>query len=83
MRLSSRVAKINPSETLAINAKANANALRAQGKDVIGYAAGPQEIVAAINKIQNQNTFNPTSISQQAAVEALYGDQGVVYKMLS
>jgi hypothetical protein len=68
------VAKINPSETLAINAT-KANALRAQGMDVMGYAAGPQEIMAAINKIQNQNTFNPTSISQKAAVEALYGEQ--------
>ena len=76
MRLSSRVAKINPSETLAITAKANA--LRAQGRDVIGFAAGPEEIVAAINKIQSQNTSNPTSISQKAAVEALSGDQGVV-----
>jgi hypothetical protein len=35
VRLSSRVAKINPSETLAITAKANA--LRAQGRDVIGF----------------------------------------------
>lgn len=38
MRLSSRVAKINPSETLAITAKANA--LKAQGRDVICFAAG-------------------------------------------
>jgi len=38
VRLSSMVAKINPSETLAINAKANA--LKAQGRDVIGFTAG-------------------------------------------
>ena len=38
MRLSARVAKIKPSETLAITAKANA--LRAQGRDVIGFGAG-------------------------------------------
>jgi aspartate aminotransferase len=49
----------------------------------IGYAAGPEEIVAAINKIQSQNTSNPTSISQKAAVEALSGDQSVVEKMVS
>jgi aspartate aminotransferase len=48
----------------------------------IGYAAGPEEIVAAINKIQSQNTSNPTSISQKAAVEALSGDQSVVEKMV-
>jgi aspartate aminotransferase len=49
----------------------------------IGYAAGPEEIVAAINKIQSQNTSNPTSISQKAALEALSGDQSGVDKMVS
>lgn len=48
----------------------------------IGYAAGPEDIVAAINKIQSQNTSNPTSISQKAAVEAFRGDQSVVDKMV-
>jgi aspartate aminotransferase len=49
----------------------------------IGYAAGPEEIVAAVNKIQSQNTSNPTSISQKAAYEAIYGDQSAVGKMVS
>lgn len=45
----------------------------------IGYAAGPEEIIAAITKYQSQNTSNPTSIAQKAAVEALNGPQdGVV-----
>jgi aspartate aminotransferase len=48
----------------------------------IGYAAGPEVIIAAINKIQSQNTSNPTSISQKAAVEALNGDQTVVTQMV-
>ena len=48
----------------------------------IGYAAGPEEIVAAINKIQSQNTSNPTSISQKAALEAISGDQSGVEKMV-
>jgi aspartate aminotransferase len=48
----------------------------------IGYAAGPEEIIAAINKIQSQNTSNPASISQKASVEALNGDQNVVTKMV-
>ncbi|MFZ3105197.1 MAG: pyridoxal phosphate-dependent aminotransferase, partial [Smithella sp.] len=43
----------------------------------IGYAAGPEEIVAAVNKIQSQNTSNPASIAQKAAVEALSGDQTI------
>ena len=49
----------------------------------IGYAAGPEQIIAAIIKIQSQNTSNPASISQKAAVEALKGNQDVVAKMAS
>jgi aspartate aminotransferase len=41
----------------------------------IGYAAGSEEIVSAITKYQSQNTSNPTSIAQKAAVEALNGPQ--------
>ena len=47
----------------------------------IGYAAGPEEIVAAVSKIQSQNTSNPASISQKAALEALDGDQSAVGMM--
>ncbi|MDD3250352.1 MAG: aminotransferase class I/II-fold pyridoxal phosphate-dependent enzyme, partial [Smithellaceae bacterium] len=47
----------------------------------IGYAAGPEEIIGAISKIQSQNTSNPTSISQKASVAALRGDQQVVSAM--
>jgi aspartate aminotransferase len=48
----------------------------------IGYAAGPESIIAAVSKIQSQNTSNPASISQKASVEALNGDQGVVGSMV-
>lgn len=48
----------------------------------IGYAAGPEDIVAAVTKIQSQNISNPTSISQKAAVEALMGSQDVVGEMV-
>jgi aspartate aminotransferase len=48
----------------------------------IGYAAGPEEIVSAVTKIQSQNTSNPPSISQKAALEALNGDQSAVDKMV-
>ena len=48
----------------------------------IGYAAGPEDIISAMTKIQSQNTSNPTSISQKAAVEALNGDQGVITEMV-
>ena len=48
----------------------------------IGYAAGPEEIVAAVTKLQSQNTSNPTSIAQKAAVEALNGSQDSVALMV-
>lgn len=48
----------------------------------IGYAAGPEEIVAAVTKLQSQNTSNPTSIAQKAAVEALNGNQDSVTLMV-
>lgn len=48
----------------------------------IGYAAGPEEIIAAVAKIQSQSTSNPTSISQKASVAALDGDQKVVAEMV-
>jgi aspartate aminotransferase len=41
----------------------------------IGYTAGAEEIVSAMTKYQSQNTSNPTSIAQKAAVEALNGSQ--------
>ena len=49
----------------------------------IGYAAGPEEIIGAISKIQSQNTSNPTSISQKASVAELAGDQQVVSMMVA
>ncbi len=48
----------------------------------IGYAAGPEEIIKAMTKLQSQNTSNPTSISQRAAVEALSGNQESVTEMV-
>ena len=41
----------------------------------IGYAGGPEHLIAAMRKIQSQSTTNPCSISQWAAVEALNGPQ--------
>ncbi|MDR3707376.1 MAG: pyridoxal phosphate-dependent aminotransferase [Capsulimonadaceae bacterium] len=47
----------------------------------IGYAAGDAEIVAAMGRIQDQSTSNPSSITQAAAVEALNGPQEAVATM--
>ena len=48
----------------------------------IGYAAGPQKLIKAMENIQSQSTSNPTSISQVAAEAALNGDQGCIAPML-
>jgi aspartate aminotransferase len=44
----------------------------------IGYAAGPEDVIKAMRKIQSQSTSNPCSISQWAAVEALNGPQDYI-----
>ena len=49
----------------------------------IGYTAGSEEVISAMNNIQSQSTSNPTSISQKASVEALAGPQDEVGKMVS
>jgi aspartate aminotransferase len=41
----------------------------------IGYAAGPEELIAGMRKIQSQSTSNPCSVSQWAAIEAISGTQ--------
>ncbi len=47
----------------------------------LGYAAADLDIVAAMSKIQDQSTSNPTSITQAAGVEALNGPQEAVETM--
>jgi aspartate aminotransferase len=47
----------------------------------IGYAGGPQPIIAAMRKIQSQSTSNPCAIAQKAALAALTGDQSCVGEM--
>jgi aspartate aminotransferase len=49
----------------------------------IGYLAGPQDGVKAVDTIQSQSTSNPNSIAQKAAVEALNGPQDSVKTMLA
>jgi aspartate aminotransferase len=48
----------------------------------LGYAVGPQEIIAAIGNYQSQTTSNPNSIAQKAGVEALRGSQSPVAVMV-
>ncbi len=47
----------------------------------LGYAAADRDIVAAMSKIQDQSTSNPTSFAQAGGVEALNGPQDAVETM--
>ncbi len=47
----------------------------------IGYAAGPENIIQAMNRIQSHSTSNASSISQAAAAEALIGSQDFIDQM--
>ena len=49
----------------------------------IGWSIAPPELTAAINKLQSQETSNPCSISQYAAMAALDGPQDCVAEMLA
>ena len=46
----------------------------------IGYAGGPEKIIAAMRKIQSQSTSNPCTISQWAALAALTGQKDFILK---
>ncbi len=48
----------------------------------LGYAAGPLELIKAMNKLQSQSTSNACSLSQYAAVAALRGDQSSIPLMV-
>lgn len=66
------------SRTIVLNGVSKAYAMTGWR---IGYAAGPQPIIAAMTKIQSQSTSNPASISQIAAQVALDSDQTTVRSM--
>jgi aspartate aminotransferase len=46
----------------------------------IGYAAGPQQLIQAMDMVQGQQTSGACSIAQWAAVEALNGPQDFIAK---
>lgn len=66
------------SKTIVINGLSKSYAMTGWR---IGYAAGPQHIIKAMNKIQSHSTSNASSISQAAAVEALLGPQNFIEQM--
>ncbi len=73
-------AQVNPnlkSRTLTVNGVSKAYSMTGWR---IGYAAGNDELIKAMAKIQSQSTSNPTSISQYAALEALSADEKFIDK---
>ena len=74
------IAEVEPNlidRTLTMNGVSKAYAMTGWR---IGYAAGPIELIKAMDKIQSQQTSGTSSISQWAAVEALNGPQDFVAK---
>ncbi len=72
------MAQIEPAlkgRTLTMNGVSKAYAMTGWR---IGYAAGPIELVKAMDKIQGQQTSGTCAISQWASVEALNGPQDFV-----
>jgi aspartate aminotransferase len=49
----------------------------------IGFAAGPREAIGAATRLQSQNSGNPNSITQAAAIEALTGPQEDIHIMMA
>ena len=47
----------------------------------LGFAAGAEELIKAMSKIQSQITSNANSMTQKASVETLKGDQSVAEMM--
>jgi aspartate aminotransferase len=72
------IAQVEPAlyeRTLTMNGVSKAYAMTGWR---IGYAAGPEPLIAAMRKVMSQTTSNPSSISQWAAVEALNGPQDFI-----
>lgn len=49
----------------------------------IGYAAGPKELIAGMDKVQSHSTSNACTISQMASLIALQGPQNEINKMVA
>jgi len=47
----------------------------------IGYATGPTDVISIMSRVQSHSTSGPTTVSQEAALAALTGDQTCVDEM--
>jgi len=64
--------------TIVVNSMSKAYAMTGWR---LGYAAGPAEIIKAMDGLQGQMTSNPTSFAQRGAVVALTGSQEPTHRM--
>ncbi len=74
----STIAQVEPAlydRTLTLNGVSKAYCMTGWR---IGYAAGPLDVIKAMNKVQSQSTTHATSISQAAAVAALNGSHDFI-----
>ena len=89
MKFSDRIQNVNPSMTLAIDAKAKH--MKAQGEDVIGFGTGepdfntPERIKqAGMRAIENNETrYTPvggSDLLKEAIISKLKRDNGIVYE---
>jgi aspartate aminotransferase len=72
------IAQVTPElydRTLTLNGLSKAYAMTGWR---VGYAAGPIELIKAMNKIQSQSTTSTSTISQWASVAALNGDHSFI-----
>jgi aspartate aminotransferase len=77
------IASISPevkARTIVVNGVSKSHAMTGWR---IGYAAGPKDVIKAIETIQSQSTSNPTSIAQKAAVAALRSGPDFTRNMVS
>jgi aspartate aminotransferase len=65
-------------QTILVNSLSKAYAMTGWR---VGYTAGPKDIIKAMDALQSQETSNPTSIAQRAAVVALAGSQEPTHRM--
>ena len=63
------------SRTLVINGVSKTYAMTGWR---IGWAAGPAELIAALDMLQSQSVSNASAMSQAAALAALKGEQGFI-----
>ncbi len=67
-------------QTLVINGLSKAYAMTGWR---IGYAAGPDAVIAAMTNYQSHSTSNPNAVAQYASIAALRGDETSVREMVA